>query len=240
MEGGRLGAFILALVLLWCGSEGRPAIDQEPIKFTLGTTAGDKATEKSLRDQVGERVQNGMEWLSRMADAIRFGRGRLVNSVAIARNRLAERVEELTSEARNNVAGAIGAANDIIERSRTNLRSDRGPLATLLGPKPRETVKLESEDEQAFFERKSANPLGALLENVLKPKPIVDGIKEEDKYGNQGDRFAGVGRALVNGFEGLSNLFNAVIELPINAAKKTSRNITEVLNQLGARLVGLQ
>ncbi|XP_014205990.1 uncharacterized protein LOC106637634 isoform X2 [Copidosoma floridanum] len=207
MEGGRLGAFILALVLLWCGSEGRPAIDQEPIKFTLGTTAGDKATEKSLRDQVGERVQNGME---------------------------------LTSEARNNVAGAIGAANDIIERSRTNLRSDRGPLATLLGPKPRETVKLESEDEQAFFERKSANPLGALLENVLKPKPIVDGIKEEDKYGNQGDRFAGVGRALVNGFEGLSNLFNAVIELPINAAKKTSRNITEVLNQLGARLVGLQ
>lgn len=41
----------------------------------------------------------------------------------------------------------------------------------------------------------------------------MDGIQEHEKYGNNGDRFANIGRALVNGFEGFSNLLNHIIEV---------------------------
>ncbi|KAJ8679336.1 hypothetical protein QAD02_015123 [Eretmocerus hayati] len=222
----------------------KPAVDHEPIKFSLDPSDDPnfKAIETPIRDEISTRIENGREWLARMADAIRFGRGRFVNSIAIARNIIAERVEELMSETRNNVAGAIGAANDIIEKSRTTLRSyDKGPVGQFLAPaQSRETARLENESDQAFLEKRKPNPIGSLIENIVKPTPIVDGINEEDKYGNQGDRFIGVGRALVNGVEGLSNIFNAVLEFPVSAAKQTSRGITEVFNKIGAKLVGLQ
>lgn len=126
--------------------------------------------------------------------------------------------QELMSETRNNVAGAIGAANDIIEKGRSTLASyERAPFARLLPPKTRETVRLETEAGQALLEKpKSQNPVSSFLESVLKPKPIVDSISEEEKYGNNGDKFIGVGRALVNGFEGLSNFLNAVVEVSVD------------------------
>lgn len=74
---------------------------------------------------------------------------------------------------------------------------------------------MENENEQAFFEKKNTNLISTLLDNVLKPKPIVDNVKEEDKYGNSGDKFIVVGRAVVNGFEGLSNIINAIVDVSI-------------------------
>lgn len=47
----------------------------------------------------------------------------------------------------------------------------------------------------------------------FQPKPIVDTISEEEKYGNTGDKFYGAGRALVGGAEGVSNLVNSVLEV---------------------------
>lgn len=38
--------------------------------------------------------------------------------------------------------------------------------------------------------------------------PIVDTIKEEEKYGNTGDKFETVGKALVNGSESLASLLS--------------------------------
>lgn len=41
----------------------------------------------------------------------------------------------------------------------------------------------------------------------------MDKIREEDKYGNTGDKHAGVGRFVVNGFEGISNIINKLFEV---------------------------
>lgn len=119
------------------------------------------------------------------------------------------------SETRNNVAGAIGAANDIIVKGRSTLQSyDKTPLAQFFPPRTRENTRLETEQDQALLEKKKTNnPISSFLESIVKPKPIVDNIREEDKYGNNGDKFIGVGRALVNGFEGLSNFLNAVVDV---------------------------
>lgn len=49
--------------------------------------------------------------------------------------------------------------------------------------------------------------------NIYNPKPIVDTISEEDKYGNDGEKFKSVGRVLINGYEGFSNFLNALFEV---------------------------
>lgn len=104
--------------------------------------------------------------------------------------------------------------SDSIAEGKTNLASyEKVPLAQFFPPRTRETVRLEKESDQAFFERPKSNPVEGILEKFFNPTPIVDGIKENQKYGNSGDKFIGVGRALVNGFEGLSNFLNAVVDV---------------------------
>ncbi|KAK9876577.1 hypothetical protein WA026_013957 [Henosepilachna vigintioctopunctata] len=75
--------------------------------------------------------------------------------------------------------------------------------------------------------------------DILNPKPIVDTIREEEKYGNEGDKFKTVGRALVNGFEALSNTINALIDIPVTKVKFLGKQITANLNAVGGKLVGL-
>lgn len=43
----------------------------------------------------------------------------------------------------------------------------------------------------------------------------MDNLKEEDKYGNSGDKFNNFGRSLVNGYEKLSNVLNAIVDVSI-------------------------
>ncbi|XP_026477842.1 uncharacterized protein LOC113383806 [Ctenocephalides felis] len=81
--------------------------------------------------------------------------------------------------------------------------------------------------------------LQALLTGNWQPQPIVDTISEDEKYGNSGDKFSTVGRAVVSGFEGLSNLINKVVDYPYEAFKKFSRQATAKLNNLGSKIVGL-
>lgn len=49
----------------------------------------------------------------------------------------------------------------------------------------------------------------------LQPVPILDGISEHEKYGNNGDKFDGISRKLVNGYEAFSNILNAFIQVSL-------------------------
>lgn len=85
------------------------------------------------------------------------------------------------------------------------------PPVTNTHSSARETARLENETAQSFFERPVAN----VLNSFLKPTPLVDNIKEEEKYGNSGDKFIGIGRALVTGYQEFSNFLNTLVDVSL-------------------------
>lgn len=89
------------------------------------------------------------------------------------------------------------------------------PPVTNTRPNARETVRLENETAQGFLEKPISKPVAKVLESFLNPTPLVDGIKEEEKYGNSGDKFIGIGRTLVDGYEKFSNFLNGVVDVRI-------------------------
>ncbi|XP_043484287.1 uncharacterized protein LOC122512488 isoform X2 [Leptopilina heterotoma] len=206
----------------------------DKIRFGRGRFVNSVVLFKNIMQDAGE------EWLDRIADAMRFGNGRL-NSAKLSANNFIDQ-NEVTSETQNTVTTVIFPDNDSQQtEGRENTASyEKIPFAKFLPPRTRETARLENESGQSFFEKPKLNPVEGILEKFFKPTPLIDGISEDQKYGNSGDKFIGVGRALVNGFEGLSNFLNAAVDFPVKAAKNTSRGITEALNQLGSKLVGLQ
>ncbi|XP_077278346.1 uncharacterized protein LOC143906263 isoform X2 [Temnothorax americanus] len=104
----------------------------------------------------------------------------------------------------------------------------------------RETVRLENETGQAILEKRKPDTIIQVLNGFLTPKPLVDRIRDEEKYGNMGDKFIGIGRGLINGFENLSNFLNFLTEFPVGITKQVSRGVTQTLNELGSRVIGLQ
>ncbi|XP_046977603.1 uncharacterized protein LOC124543425 [Vanessa cardui] len=78
-----------------------------------------------------------------------------------------------------------------------------------------------------------------IVAGILQPKPIVDTIREEDKYGNDGDKFRNAGRAIVGGAEGISNFLNSILEVPSKIIKSITRAASEKLNNIGGKLIGL-
>lgn len=89
------------------------------------------------------------------------------------------------------------------------------PPVTNTRPNARETVRLENETAQSLLEKPISKPIANVLESFLNPTPLVDGIREEEKYGNSGDKFIGIGRTLVDGFEKFSNFLNGVVDVRI-------------------------
>lgn len=89
------------------------------------------------------------------------------------------------------------------------------PPVTNIHSSARETVRLENETAQSFFEKPISKPIANVLDTFLKPTPLVDGIKEEEKYGNSGDKFIGIGRALVTGYQEFSNFLNALVDVSL-------------------------
>lgn len=73
------------------------------------------------------------------------------------------------------------------------------------------------------------------LFSLFQPKPIVDTIQEEDKYGNTGDKFYTAGRAIVGGASGVSNLVNSILEVCANNRNTiiTFINISQLLSTTG-------
>lgn len=120
------------------------------------------------------------------------------------------------------------------------MRSFQNLPSTFTAMKTRETVHLENQADQSLTEKTVYAPFSEFLAKIFMPTPLVDRIKEEEKYGNTGDKFLGIGRALVNGYESFSNLLNTAVTLPSNVKKNTANRITDSLNQIGARIVGLQ
>ncbi|XP_032673548.1 uncharacterized protein LOC116845225 isoform X1 [Odontomachus brunneus] len=213
-------------------SSARPA--EESTRFSLYTIKNDN------KNILSSTLEQGKELLGRIVDATRIGRGRLVNSIVLIRNVIADQAEQLSKKASSNLTATV-TTSDKPNRSRRSLTSIQTTTPIVLFPPvQRETVRLENNTAQAILEKPTPDNARQLLNSFLNPTPIVDGIKEEDKYGNTGDKFIGVGRAIVNAYENLSNFLNTVVDLPVHAVKQTSRGITETLNQIGARLIGLQ
>ncbi|EFN87766.1 hypothetical protein EAI_13402 [Harpegnathos saltator] len=122
---------------------------------------------------------------------------------------------ELPREASNNVIPIVTLPDkpSVSLRSLTSVRTTT-PIV-LFQPVQRETVRLENDNEQAIFERPKPDNIRQALNSFLNPTPIVDRIKEEEKYGNMGDKFAGFSRAIVNAYESLSNFLNTVVDVSV-------------------------
>jgi len=76
-------------------------------------------------------------------------------------------------------------------------------------------VHLTNESDQGILERPKPDNIRQILDILLRPTPIVDGIKEEQKYGNMGDRFIEVTKVFVNGYENFSNFLNSIIDVSV-------------------------
>ncbi|KAL6265568.1 hypothetical protein P5V15_002364 [Pogonomyrmex californicus] len=214
-------SFICSLDLL----SARPA--DEPTKFILGNIQN---------NVIPSRLEEAQELLERVFDAIRIGRGKFINSIVLTRNIITNRAEQINSEFRNNT-------DSLKSNKSQSRRSILIPISTT--PRPvffpsQETVRLENETAQGILERRKPDTIRQILDSVLTPKPLLDRTKEEEKYGNSGDKFIGVGRGIINFYEYLSNLANNILDFPVNAAKQASKGITRALNEIGAQLLGLQ
>ncbi|XP_062705277.1 uncharacterized protein LOC109429065 [Aedes albopictus] len=70
--------------------------------------------------------------------------------------------------------------------------------------------------------------------------PLIDTIKESDKYGNEGDQFYFITRPLVKLTETVSNTINKAIAAPTQLYRSAKKVVSEKLNDVGAGLVGLR
>ncbi|XP_045458601.1 uncharacterized protein LOC123668957 [Melitaea cinxia] len=153
-----------------------------------------------------------------------------------------------------------GSSTKIKITATGNVKTNKGPLYSIssnnISP---EYPAVGSVNHGSFFADPPTKLEGALLETegfaskvssvkedaqnivagIFQPKPIVDTIREEEKYGNEGDKFRDAGRAIVGGAESFSNFFNTLIEVPSKILKSITRAASEKLNNFGGKLVGL-
>ncbi|CAH0560513.1 unnamed protein product [Brassicogethes aeneus] len=97
---------------------------------------------------------------------------------------------------------------------------------------------LETESLTSQLDSKYTN-LQHFVANLLNPKPIVDTIQEHEKFGNDGDKLRSFGTAVIGKFEGFSNVLNTAVDIPFEKAKQVGKKITNSLNAVGGKLVGL-
>ncbi|KAL9880760.1 uncharacterized protein ACN427_011484 [Glossina fuscipes fuscipes] len=111
---------------------------------------------------------------------------------------------------------------------------------SLLQPaeKTRESVKFETEDIVSKVLSIYDGAQKKLIDNSER-LPVLDTIKENEKYGNNGDKFDGISRTIVNGYEAFSNFLNTLIEKPKEIVRSVSKGITTQLDVIGGKLIGL-
>jgi len=117
-------------------------------------------------------------------------------------------LQQINSESRNNLNPLIIKSDK--PESRTSVIQSTTPIVN-----PQETYfyRLENETAQSILEKRKPDNIRRLLDSFLTPKPLVDRIKDEEKYGNMGDQFIGIGRIIINGYENFSNFLNNVAEV---------------------------
>ncbi|XP_072931100.1 uncharacterized protein [Epargyreus clarus] len=139
----------------------------------------------------------------------------------------------------NSLGGLFGHWNNKLETSTPKVGSINygggafsAPVTTLEG------ALLETEGLGSKTLSVKENVQGVVA-GLFQPQPIVDTIKEEEKYGNDGDKFYSTGRALIGGATTVSNFVNSILEVPGTIIRKITRAATEKLNNLGGKLIGL-
>lgn len=120
----------------------------------------------------------------------------------------------MTNEERNNHVIANINSRDSNQKRRSLTVQTTTPII-LFRPMTRETAYLEHENEQRLLEKRKPDNIRQVLNSFLQPTPIVDGAKEEVKYQNSGNRFAGISKFVINGYENFSNLLNNIVEVSI-------------------------
>lgn len=121
-------------------------------------------------------------------------------------------MQQINNEFRNSLDPLITKSDNL--QSRRSILSLQSTTPIVLFPAiPRETVRLENETAQGILEKRQPDNIKQVLNTFLTPKPLVDRIKDEEKYGNTGDKFIGIGRAIVNGYENFSNLLNILTDV---------------------------
>ncbi|XP_011702730.1 PREDICTED: uncharacterized protein LOC105458641 isoform X3 [Wasmannia auropunctata] len=146
-----------------------------------------------------------------------------------------EETKQISNEFRNNLDPLIIKSDK--PQSRRSISPVQSTTPIILFSTTSRKYRLENETAQAILERRKPDNI---LRLFLMPKPLVDRIKNEEKYGNTGDKFSGIGRAFINGYENFSNFLNAVVDAPASIVKQTTLGVTKTLNDLGARLIGLE
>ncbi|KAM8719672.1 hypothetical protein ACLKA7_005836 [Drosophila subpalustris] len=137
--------------------------------------------------------------------------------------------------------GALDAfAEDAAENSETAASESAGFKISLL-PMPDKTAESVNLEHEAIPSKvfTAYDNTHKKIADISHPAPILDTISEHEKYGNNGDKFDGISRSIVNGYEAFSNLLNTFIQKPKELARSVSKGITAQLDLIGGKLVGL-
>ncbi|XP_018347753.1 PREDICTED: uncharacterized protein LOC108751826 [Trachymyrmex septentrionalis] len=173
-----------------------------------------------------------------MEEPTKFTLGKIQNNTENAVHSKLEITEQINSEFRSSLNPSIKF--DKPQNRRSILPIQNTTPIVLFQPTSQEIFRLENETAQAILEKPKPDNIRRLLDTFLTPKPLVDRIKDEEKYGNRGDKFIGIGRAFIDGYENFSNFLNNLVGFPVDIVKQTSRGITQTLDKLGARIIGLE
>lgn len=137
--------------------------------------------------------------------------------------------------------GALDAfAEDAAENSETAASESAGFKISLL-PTPAKTAESVNLEHEAIPSKiySAYDNTQKKIADISHPVPILDSISEHEKYGNNGDKFDGISRSIVNGYEAFSNLLNTLIQKPKELARSVSKGITAQLDIIGGKIVGL-
>ncbi|KAH8415305.1 hypothetical protein KR222_002736, partial [Zaprionus bogoriensis] len=110
--------------------------------------------------------------------------------------------------------GALDAfAEDAAENSEA-AASEAGFKISLL-PTPAKTAESVNLEHEAIPSKvlSAYDNTQKKISDISHPVPLLDSISEHEKYGNNGDKFDGISRSLVNGYEAFSNLLNSFIQV---------------------------
>lgn len=102
-------------------------------------------------------------------------------------------------------------------QSRRSISSSQSTTPIVLFPsisqQTNRKYRLENETAQGILERRRPGTVTQVLNSFLTSKPLVDRIRDEEKYGNTGDKFNGIGRAFINGYDNFSNFLNILTDV---------------------------
>ncbi|ETN63221.1 hypothetical protein AND_005087 [Anopheles darlingi] len=78
------------------------------------------------------------------------------------------------------------------------------------------------------------------VKSFFHAEPLIDNIRESDKYGNTGDQFYFITKPLVETTAKVNMFINSVIAAPKKLLDGFKKQATDKLNDVGGSLVGLR